>query len=519
MTVFQKGEDLVITGSNQEEFTSKEIKGTAHFSLDLRGKMINACSVMKDLFNFSAGEIENFNLFSLLNKTENSVDLDGSITKRKEFYINAVELPYRVNFSRLKITLMPFDCEGVRMGYYGTLTPLATRISSEKILVEKKKFLEVNASYISSLMDNNILEVAVNDAFARIGETIEIDRMYYFEICVDEGTGEEFMRQKIEWTSGIVSTQIENFELQDLPVAPFKDVIAELRRKKRFSANLSALPDGDVRDLLLSQEIKAMLLQPIFQNNNLHGFFGFDDCTRERQWTPDEVSILSNLARNLGVSLEKRSNEKIIEQQGHQLVQSEKKFKALVQNGSDLIGVLDREGIYTFISETSKTILGFSPEEISGKCVLDFIHKDDREQVTTVFKELKDSRQVKFNPFRFRNSKGEWRWLEGTAINLLEDPAVRGVVTNSYDITESRRMLIEIQRQNEILKEISWQQSHVVRAPLARLLGLLDLLENGEYKKEEQEVILKYIANSLNELDQIIRSITSKAEKVSNPVA
>jgi PleD family two-component response regulator len=68
-----------------------------------------------------------------------------------------------------------------------------------------------------------------------------------------------------------------------------------------------------------------------------------------------------------------------------------------------------------------------------------------------------------------------------------------------------------IQDQNKVLKEIAWTQSHVVRAPLARLLGLVTLLQLGEESEElNRETILQYITDSANELDSIIKDISQK---------
>ena len=77
--------------------------------------------------------------------------------------------------------------------------------------------------------------------------------------------------------------------------------------------------------------------------------------------------------------------------------------------------------------------------------------------------------------------------------------------------SELLRTNIAIQDQNKVLKDIAWTQSHVVRAPLARLLGLVTLLQLGEESEElNKETILQYITDSANELDSIIKDISQK---------
>lgn len=118
------------------------------------------------------------------------------------------------------------------------------------------------------------------------------------------------------------------------------------------------------------------------------------------------------------------------------LVQSERKFKALVQEGSDLIGILDPEGKYKFVSETSAAVLGIPPADFIGKTAFDYVHPADRDRVVEEFSVLEKKNQTQINPFRFKNAGGEWRWVETIATNLINDPAVEGIVTNSRDVTD-----------------------------------------------------------------------------------
>jgi len=65
-----------------------------------------------------------------------------------------------------------------------------------------------------------------------------------------------------------------------------------------------------------------------------------------------------------------------------------------------------------------------------------------------------------------------------------------------------------IQEQNKALKDIAWIQSHVVRAPLARMMAAISLFEIGKAKNMDQTKINKIILDSANELDEIVKDIT-----------
>ncbi|HET8861077.1 PAS domain-containing protein [Marivirga sp.] len=136
-------------------------------------------------------------------------------------------------------------------------------------------------------------------------------------------------------------------------------------------------------------------------------------------------------------------------QEEEQLKFSEGRFKSLVQQGGDLIAILDLEGKYKYVSPTSTSILGIKPEEFIGNNAFDFIHPDDKEWAVKEFEKLEKENHIVLPPFRFKNKKGNWRWLESQISNLFDEPSVQGIVANSRDVTEK----IEIEKELKEGKE------------------------------------------------------------------
>lgn len=136
------------------------------------------------------------------------------------------------------------------------------------------------------------------------------------------------------------------------------------------------------------------------------------------------------------------------------LLQSEQRFRDLVQEGSDLIAILDVDGTYRYVSPTSTTILGIRPEEFLGRSPFEFIHPDDVEQTMASLQKITEHQKVQVEPFRFKNDKGEWRWIETVLTNMLDNPAVNGIVANSKDITEKIKILKNIEENEQFNKTI-----------------------------------------------------------------
>ncbi len=125
----------------------------------------------------------------------------------------------------------------------------------------------------------------------------------------------------------------------------------------------------------------------------------------------------------------------------------ERRFRHLVEHGADLILVLDREGTIQFASHNARRVLGFPPEEMVGCSVFDFDHPDDVSQASAVFAQvLATPRGRELTTLRCRHKSDGWRLLDVSAVNLLDDPSVAGLVLNAHDVTERHRLGAEVEQ-------------------------------------------------------------------------
>ncbi|MCG6140588.1 PAS domain S-box protein [Leptospira mtsangambouensis] len=203
-----------------------------------------------------------------------------------------------------------------------------------------------------------------------------------------------------------------------------------------------------------------------------------------------------------------------------ELVASEKRYRALVENGIDVIAILSTEGRAKYVSPSITKVLGYSESDAMHMNLFDFLHPDD---VTKITKRLEDVRHIPIGSslpshnFRIKHQDGSWRWVESTITNLIDDESIGGIVDNFHDVTERVFQITAIQTQNEKLKAIAWTQSHVVRNPLARIMGLVDLIKLGTLSREEELRSLDHLLESAKELDYIIQDIVLKSQRVIVP--
>ena len=141
------------------------------------------------------------------------------------------------------------------------------------------------------------------------------------------------------------------------------------------------------------------------------------------------------------------------------LQHSEQRFKALVQDGSDLVMILDFKGNLSYASPASNTIIGIDSNVLLKNNFFYLIHEEDIHNVKDCIARLKHQKRIQIPSYRIKTSKQEWRWIETIITNLTEDPAVNGLVANSRDITEfvnqERELIESLKRYNIVAKATS----------------------------------------------------------------
>jgi len=125
----------------------------------------------------------------------------------------------------------------------------------------------------------------------------------------------------------------------------------------------------------------------------------------------------------------------------HAARQNEARFRSLVQHSSDVIIVTRSDGTVRFVSPSASRVFGYDPSEMLRHTISELLHPDDRERATTFFRTASQSPGVT-GPveWRFRQPDGSWLNAEILATNLLHDPSVKGVVLNTRDVSERRRL-------------------------------------------------------------------------------
>ncbi len=118
---------------------------------------------------------------------------------------------------------------------------------------------------------------------------------------------------------------------------------------------------------------------------------------------------------------------------------SERRFRALVQNASDIVLVCSNEGLITYQSPTNQVSWRYSPDELVGHTLRELVHSDDHSVLDDLFARLPpESGSTRNAEVRFRNNEDQWLYVDLILTNLLMDSNIRGFVATARDITERK---------------------------------------------------------------------------------
>ena len=222
------------------------------------------------------------------------------------------------------------------------------------------------------------------------------------------------------------------------------------------------------------------------------------------------MSFLTNLASVIGeMGLEKKRllDSKLI------LQESEERFRSLINNSSDLIRILDKDGRIIFDSPSSKRILGYLEGYFIGKNPLDFVHPDDLERVKMNLCEVYEKRNPEIpTEFRIRRADGEYIPVESVFQNLIGVPGIDGVVVTTHPVIERKRTENMLQFQANILTNVRdcvivydvqgriiyWNKGaetiygYLEEEIIGKNIEVLYLNRNKHYFKPDLEGILKF---------------------------
>ena len=199
--------------------------------------------------------------------------------------------------------------------------------------------------------------------------------------------------------------------------------------REQVSLPASAVPAA-VRDALQIDAGGVMLFSPLNVREATEGAL---IISSEQPLSVDQLDSLISLATHISLSLESAALAEDLHRQ-----KSEARFRSLVAHASDMITVLDAEGVVNYQSPSIERILGYSVEETEGRPFELLLAEGDRPRLAQILGGQTDGTETISIECSLRHSDGRWLQFEVHHTDLLSDEHVGGFVLNSRDISERK---------------------------------------------------------------------------------
>ena len=182
------------------------------------------------------------------------------------------------------------------------------------------------------------------------------------------------------------------------------------------------------------------------------------------------------------------------------LKESEERFRALIEGASDTIAVLDAEGTVVYHSPSVTRMLGFEVADLVGGDPFAHVHPEDVVELRAEFADLlRRPGETARVEYRHAHKDGGWRTLASVGRNLLDDPAIAGIVVNTRDITEARRLARQLRsaEKMEAIGQLAGGIAHDFNNLLTVIQGHAQLLRDRfDEDSQEREGVAEILRSS-----------------------
>lgn len=205
-----------------------------------------------------------------------------------------------------------------------------------------------------------------------------------------------------------------------------------------------------------------------------------------------------------------RSLHHAIERREHRLEQ--KRYETLIEESTDVNAILDTDGAFQYVTPSASRVLGYDSESLEAEAAFEYVHPEDRPAVREEFEALLADQDYRATiDFRFEHADGSWVTLNALGRNLLDEPAIEGVVVYTRDVTEQREYERRLEAQRERLAALN-QLNSVVH-------GVTEAVIDQSRREEIEQIACERLAASdsyelawVGEPDPETQSVEVRAE-------
>lgn len=477
------------------------------FIKDLERRFVTVNPAMAQMFGRSVQEMEGLGVEDLFDAEGAAISAHSdrlvlSGRSVQEEVINNVRGKKRA-FHTVKVPLK--DASGQVLGICGIARDVTDRMLDEEELKKKDALLGGMAEATRELLVTPDFSEAMGRALALLGPAVEADRVFLYQIHPHEVTEEPVLSQRYEWTSVRAAAQIDSPDYQNIPMThPLARLWKPaLEKGGAVRQVVRDLPE-EYRAIFSRNGVRSLMVLPVHCGGELWGGVGFSDCTKEREWSRNEQSILTAFAAAVGGALQRKRDEE-------RLRLSEERLRFLVENmPGTFFYIQNTDGTYAYVSPSAEAITGYTPEFIMGpRESLSTDNPVNLEAQKITDRVLKEGFTPPPYQYEMRHRDGRPIMLEAYERPILKDGKVACALGLLHDITGRLAMQAKLEhyRRTQVMEHISTGLAHEVRNPLFAIDVTMEALQKKLAGQLEVEPYLKIVQDQTRRLADLIRDM------------
>ncbi len=181
--------------------------------------------------------------------------------------------------------------------------------AAQEKLKKKDQLLDAVAAATHSLLIHNELDHAISSSIGILGKKAMVDRVYVFRNHFDQSSQSWMTGEINEWNADEKYSRLQKGYMQNIPFERIKMIITPLQKNEPFISYLREEQDPQLLAIYEKEQVVSSMAIPIFLKDHFWGFVGFDERTREIEWTEAEFSSLRSFASSLAATIERKRIE------------------------------------------------------------------------------------------------------------------------------------------------------------------------------------------------------------------
>lgn len=307
---------------------------------------------------------------------------------------------------------------------------IAERKAAEQNVLKRLELEKIILNMSSNFVGATDIDEAINSSLADMGELCGASRAYVYLFKENQALAEI----RYEWCAEGISPI--RGQIQDLATAQFSWGMSKLRDGDVIEIkSVSDLPPEAIKtkEFMKEFDTESALGLPLHVGKELVGFIGFGGQAETGKWDDYDLSVLRICSEIIGNALERKRAEEA-------LSESEERYRSLVETMNEGFGMLDENGLLTYVNDRFCEMFGYSRTELLGNHVADFLLESDRK---TLYEQLEKRKKGGAEPYELT-----WSSKNGLKVSTIISPKpifdpdgrFKGGFAVITDITERRRM-------------------------------------------------------------------------------